>query len=291
MSTFAEPSDARSLAGRRALVLGASGFPGSVGSARLLTRAHGQTMHAAVRDRSEAPRSWTAGSSRDSSRRGSHGGRRGLADPRARRARGDLQSRRLRRPREREESASALTERLDSPVGSACVERTRASWTGMQLVHAGSALEYQEAEAISARARFVARPRSTEKRSSGDGCAIAGTTDLRGGHRARIFTRLRTGRGARPAPASLADAADGSGEIPLGPNGTAARFLYVEDVAKALVRLACARRAAREIINLATQRNALGRPHIALAAAPPQRGRRRLRFREPFPFGPARDGP
>ena len=170
------------------------------------------------------------------------------------------------RREERGESASTvLNARLPEWLARAIRSGRQASWTGMSLVHAGSALEYGEAGG-DLRESTPCRPTTLYGRTKLEGTlAIAGATGLRW-VTARIFTVYGPGEGPGRLLPSLVDAADELGEVALGPGTQRRDFLYVEDAAEGLVRLACAPDGSGEIVNLATGKLSSVR-EFALAAA------------------------
>ncbi len=259
MGNFVEPSDHRALAGRRVLVLGASGFLGRW-VARLLTRS-GADVHASVRD----PERSAAIFDRWGVRATVHAV--------------DLsQEAEVSRMFARVEPAVTFNlvgygvgreERAEHP--STILNARLPEWLagslrpGMDLVHVGSALEYGAAGG-DLRESTACRPTTLYGRTKLEGTlAVARVAALRT-VTARVFTVYGAGeRSGRLLP-SLVDAAAGSGEIALGPGTQRRDFLYVEDAAEGLIRLACAPGRSGEIVNLATGKLTSVR-EFALAAA------------------------
>lgn len=174
---------------------------------------------------------------------------------------------------DREEQDPRMAEALNSTLPAVLAEwlarHPPPSWSGLQLVHAGSALEYGAASG-NLDERSVPKPTTVYGRTKLAGtCAV---TDLAASGRVRAVTaRLFTvyGPGEHPGrllPTLLAAAA-GTGRIPLTAGTQQRDFTYVDDVAAGLVALGLVAACEEPVLNLATGRLLSVRAFVKAAAA------------------------
>jgi len=221
------------LHGRRALVLGASGFLG-----RWVVRAlreRGAHVLAQVRDPARLPAWFGAGAERLVA---------DLAAPKSgtellRRAEPELVFNLLGYGVAKDERDPLLHQRLNALLVLELLFALRksGSWSGPRLVHVGSALEYGEARTLDE----ATSPRPSEPYGKAKSLATAAIADLRAqvpSVVARAFTVFGPGeRPGRLIPTLVA--ARGTAErIPLSSGHQKRDFVYVEDAARALVELA-----------------------------------------------------
>jgi UDP-glucose 4-epimerase len=141
-------------------------------------------------------------------------------------------------------------------------------WTGQDIVHAGSALEYgtisgdlhesSEPAPTTVYGRSKLKGAYNLKRSCED-LGIKGVT-------ARLFTVYGPGEHEGRLLPSLVDARRTGKDIPLTAGTQKRDFTYVEDVAKGLLMLGLAKTHPGEIVNLATGRLTSVRRFVELAA-------------------------
>lgn len=179
---------------------------------------------------------------------------------------------------ERDEGASSiLNSALPGWLARSLTSNRDPSWRGMTLVHAGSALEYGEAGA-DLDELGPCRPTTLYGRTKLEGTlAVARTPGLHA-VTARIFTAYGPGERAGRLFPSIAEAARRTGDVALGDGAQRRDFVFAEDVAEGLLRLACAPGREGAIVNLATGRLASVREFALLAAHRLGIAEPRLRF-------------
>ncbi|MGH0028596.1 MAG: NAD-dependent epimerase/dehydratase family protein [Myxococcota bacterium] len=153
-----------------------------------------------------------------------------------------------------EEAADRLNRRLPEALAGALAEHASGDWPGRSLVHAGSALEYGPLEGPVCES-LPSRPDTLYGRSKWAGARAIAEASRASGLRAvegRIFTAYGPGeRPGRLLPSLLA-ARDGDGPIALSDGRQPRDFVYVEDVAEALLRLGLCREPGFEVVHVAT---------------------------------------
>lgn len=182
---------------------------------------------------------------------------------------------------EREETAAfRINDALLGEIAEALASSRDTDWPGAAVVHTGSALEYGVRSDDLAESSEP-RPTTLYGRSK-----LAGTQRLSELSRglnlpsvtARLFTIYGPGEHAGRLLPTLLAAAEHSEPIALT-NGRQQRdFMYVEDVAEGLLRLGATGTAAGEVVNLATGRLTSVREFIETAARGLGLGEERLRF-------------
>jgi nucleoside-diphosphate-sugar epimerase len=183
-----------------------------------------------------------------------------------------------------ERTSTLLNAKLPGWIARALASTRDRGWTGVRLVHAGSGLEYGSAGG-DLRETAECRPATVYGRTKLEGTqAVARIAPGEGGRAglravvARIFTVYGAGeRPGRLLPSLLA-VAEGGGDVPLGPGTQRRDFVFAEDAAEALVRLALADARPGEIVNLATGRLSSVREFALEAARILGLDERRLRF-------------
>ncbi|MGE0555727.1 MAG: NAD-dependent epimerase/dehydratase family protein [Gemmatimonadales bacterium] len=168
---------------------------------------------------------------------------------------------------ERDEAvAAAVNDELVGRLISALPGR-RTEWRGQSLIHVGSALEYGEAAGD---LREETEPEAT---------TVYGRTKLAGTRRlaraaeaglrattARLFTVYGPGEHPGRLLPSLLEARRGAGRIALSHGLQRRDFTYVDDVAQGLVRLAASEAVLPPVLNLATGRLRTVRHFVEVAA-------------------------
>jgi nucleoside-diphosphate-sugar epimerase len=171
---------------------------------------------------------------------------------------------------ERDEAmAFAINARLLLAVAAAAAAYGDPGWSGQQIIHAGSALEYGE---IGGNLHEESAPNATTLYGRSK---LAGTLALREASRAnalrsmtaRLFTVYGPGEHDGRLLPSLLRAAGSGAPLPLTAGAQQRDFTYVEDVAEGLLRLGQVETAvAGHIVNLATGRLATVRQFVETAA-------------------------
>jgi len=180
-------------------------------------------------------------------------------------------------PAERDErTAYAINHSLVETVAAAVAAVRNPAWPGLDLVHAGSALEYG---AIAGDLAEESHPNPTTLygRSKLAGTLALAEQCARGDLRAataRLFTVYGPGEHAGRLLPSLLDAAKTGAPLPLTAGRQLRDFTYVEDIAEGLLRLGLAaadrlRDGAQPagVVNLATGRLTTVRQFVEQAAA------------------------
>jgi len=184
-------------------------------------------------------------------------------------------------PAERDETLAArLNADLPPAIAEAMAPHGLADWQGMQVVHAGSALEYGTA-AGDLHERTPGTPTTLYGRTKLDGTLRLYDAARRTGVRAatgRLFTVYGPGeRDGRLLP-TLRAAAASQGPIPLTSGLQRRDFTYVADAADGLLRLGALRSADAETVNVATGTLATVRTFVETAATILGIGAERLAF-------------
>lgn len=150
-----------------------------------------------------------------------------------------------------------------------CVSQVRdARWGGLDIVHAGTAMEYGTADS-DLREDTIAMPTTLYGKSK-----LAGTTELMRSceaHRlrsatARLFSVYGPGEHAGRLLPSLLEAMKTGDELQLTDGMHERDFVYVEDVADGLLRLGLESNASGKIVNIATGRLTSVRSFTEIAA-------------------------
>ncbi len=138
-----------------------------------------------------------------------------------------------------EELAAALNARLPAELAQAVASHRDAAWSGLALVHAGSALEYGTLDTHLGEDEEE-RPTTVYGRTKLAGTrallAAARVGDLRATV-ARLFTVYGPGEHAGRLLPSLLAAAESGASVPLSEGSQQRDFTYVEDVVEGLLRL------------------------------------------------------
>jgi nucleoside-diphosphate-sugar epimerase len=155
-----------------------------------------------------------------------------------------------------EATAYQLNARLVEELARATAEVRDRQWPGLDLVHAGSALEYGELDG-DLREESVPNPTTVYGRSKLEGTEVLARVAAERGIKAvtaRLFTVYGPGEHPGRLLPTLFDAAR-TGEPARLTTGTQARdFTYVADAAEGLCRLGLAGARSAEVVNLATGR-------------------------------------
>jgi nucleoside-diphosphate-sugar epimerase len=175
---------------------------------------------------------------------------------------------------------TALNDRLVLELATCQAPRATGQWSGMHLVHVGSALEYGP---IRGRLHESSTPRPTTDYGRSK---LAGTRHIvrsseREGTRAlvaRLFTVYGPGEHPGRLLPSLQAATASGGAVPLSPGRQRRDFTYVEDVAEGLVRLAVSGVRPGEVVNLASGRLTSVREFAETAASVLGLGAQSLQF-------------
>lgn len=162
----------------------------------------------------------------------------------------------IRRDQRDRRSAFRVNSWLVRELCTSLQARDRSGWTGLRLIHVGSALEYGEATG-DLRENTRPQPTTLYGRSKLAGTLAvhrAGvTTGLRAAT-ARLFTVYGPGeQSGRLLPALIRTAAQG-GDLELTSGAQMRDFTYVGDVAEGLLRLGVSSCQPGEVVNLATGR-------------------------------------
>lgn len=184
-------------------------------------------------------------------------------------------------PEEQDEELAGQTNVL--AIGSICsaVSAVRDStWPGLDIVNVGTAMEYglTGGDLVeSARAKpttLYGRSKLAGTRALADACRSLGLK----GTTARLFSVYGPGESSRRLLPSLIEAAAEKDPIPLTAGTHKRDFVYVEDAAEGLLRLAVAPRPAGEAVNVATGTLSSVRKYVETAGLILGIDRDRLRF-------------
>lgn len=158
-------------------------------------------------------------------------------------------------PAERDEGlADALNARLPGEIGEAVAAGHESGWTGLRVVHVGSAAEYGPVEGSLTETSSTS-PTTLYGRTKLEGTRALERVGKRTGLRAiaaRLFTVYGSGEHAGRLLPSLLSTAQSSAALPLTEGEQQRDFTYVGDVAEGLLRLGALPGAEASVVNLAT---------------------------------------
>jgi nucleoside-diphosphate-sugar epimerase len=161
-------------------------------------------------------------------------------------------------------AAEAINARFPRVLCEALSDTRDPTWTGVSLVHVGSALEYGrvsgnlEEDCVPAPDTLYGRTKLAGTRALAD-CGLRSVT-------ARLFTVYGPGEHPTRLLPSLIETARTERPLDLTAGQQRRDFTYVDDVADGLLRLACSRAEPGTVVNLATGRLETVR-HFAQVAA------------------------
>lgn len=176
--------------------------------------------------------------------------------------------------------ADALNRALPIELANACAGVTSPAWAGQALVHAGSALEYGPVDGPVVES-LPSTPHTVYGRTKLAGTLGIREASLRSGLRAvvgRIFTVYGAGEDVPRLLPDLIASARGADPLELTEGAQQRDFIYVEDVAEALVRLGANRETEFASVNVATGQLHSVREFVEAAARELEISRSRLRF-------------
>ena len=177
-----------------------------------------------------------------------------------------------------EELARRINAELVKRICAAIGQQAPADWPGLQLVHAGSALEYGVIPGDLSE-DSTPDPTTTYGRTKLQGTeALLGAREKHGvrGVTARLFTVYGAGEHAGRLLPSLLQAAATGDVLPLTEGTQQRDFTYVEDVAEGLVRLGGLTREPHAVFNLATGKLTSVREFVEIASGVLSIGAHRL---------------
>lgn len=184
-------------------------------------------------------------------------------------------------PMERSEAVGdALNRRLPCEVAGAMVRYAAPSWRGQHLVHAGSALEYGPVDGPVSEA-LPSRPTTMYGRTKLAGSRCIEESCGKSGLRAvatRIFTVYGPGEHSPRLLPSLLRGLASAAPLELTTGDQRRDFVYVREVAEALVQLGLSQRPGFDTVNVATGTLRSVREFTALAAGVLGLAPERLRF-------------
>ena len=257
MTTQEPLPDPSAWRGARALVLGASGFLGRW-VARLLARA-GADLHVAVRDLERGTRvlgAWDARGNMHEVDLATPGSLEDLLERVEPAVVFDLAGYGVGRDERDEAAAVRVNQRLPERLAASFRRGRHPAWRGLEVVRAGSALEYGEASGDLSE-RTPPRPTTLYGRTKLEGTlALARRCQASGlrGITARLFTVFGPGeRAGRLFPSIVAAARSGS-SVALSLGAQRRDFVCAEDAAEGLLRLARSAAIPGEVVNLASGR-------------------------------------
>jgi nucleoside-diphosphate-sugar epimerase len=163
----------------------------------------------------------------------------------------------------------ALNTELAAHVAARLAEREHGGWQGLQLVHAGSALEYGRLEGVLSESR-APQPTTDYGRAKLQGTRAVEARCAASGLRAvvaRLFTVYGPGEHSDRLLPALLRAAQSGGPLDLTSGRQARNFTYVEDVADGLLRLGVSAALPGTVVNLAGPRLHTVREFAETAAA------------------------
>lgn len=172
-------------------------------------------------------------------------------------------------PRERSESLTdALNRAVPIELAQACLAHATSSWLGQHLVQAGSALEYGPVDGP------VVESLPSAPTTAYGATKLAGMTGIEelaqgSGLRAvegRIFTAYGAGECLPRLLPTLIAASDKGEPLDLTEGAQSRDFVYVEDVAEALVRLGASQESGFASVNVATGQLQTVREFVEAAA-------------------------
>lgn len=171
-------------------------------------------------------------------------------------------------PTERDEAlAERLNHQLPSELARALLEHGDPSWAGQSLVHAGSALEYGPVSGP-IDVHTPSRPTTAygvTKLAGAEAIARAAADGL-AAVEARIFTAYGPGEHATRLLPTMIRASRSEEVVPLTRGDQRRDFVFVAEIADALLRLGASRRRGFRVVNVATGQLSTAR-EFALAAA------------------------
>lgn len=153
-----------------------------------------------------------------------------------------------------EEIAYRINAHLVETICKTMAMNSKTNWSGQNIVHAGSALEYGEIAGNLAE-DSIANPTTLYGKSKLMGTNLLSQFSRKLGVKgitARLFTVYGPGEHDGRLLPSLLQAANGDQVLPLTAGTQQRDFTYVEDVAEGLLRLASANAQLGDVVNLAT---------------------------------------
>jgi UDP-glucose 4-epimerase len=158
----------------------------------------------------------------------------------------------------RSERAAVVAQRINAEVpgrvAAALAALPKATWKGQRLIHTGSALEYGDVGGCLAE-DGPAEPTTLYGRTKLEGTRAVSVVCRRSGLRAltaRLFTVYGPGERSERLLPTLIGAAAAGGPVELTAGEPERDFVFVDEVAEGLMRLAASQAVAGEAVNLAT---------------------------------------